>query len=389
MTRTLTAVQLNAIRMESLPRGHLIELVHSGGTIRLTDFGKDLDVDVGAGLVTFTGDGAVLGIGPIGESADSAGQGVRLSLSGVKTTTVLQGLLANDFRGRRIRIWRAWLTDAGNHVRRSEDLSLWTTRGTASVVELSAQKSPGRYRVWNVTGIAAAGVDDLFDAPVNGGIQDAALSPRFYLRRVSTSGTLTLQHPSGNSKGDWDIDLSMLGDDWELIEDGHPALTEVTAWAFADVTGRAGMHFVASVGGPLSFHVAEPAQVAGDHIQPGHYIPTDTGVNDFIFGGTVYALSAPFHGLQLAPYKIKSSRAEGDIQPGTVKITTRITSIFARPQLRNVTLTNTTSLNLFLARAGLALNDTFFQNVEQQTFASGVAEEDNRDEEDDRDRYYE
>ena len=96
MTRTLNSPV-------GLPRGefvYLYEIVHSGGTLRLTNAPQDIV----ALSVTWTAAGGTITHGGVPETSDRRGSGIELSLFGV-TQTIIAAILANNFRGRPVKIY--------------------------------------------------------------------------------------------------------------------------------------------------------------------------------------------------------------------------------------------------------------------------------------------
>lgn len=109
MTRTLSGGETSESGVEAV---WLLEVVFWDGTseviLRLTTAGDDVTVDAdGDGTPeTYTGAGDFIEWGAVGESGDSRAQGTRVKMSGVDTA-VLSPLFNNQFRGRRLRLWRA------------------------------------------------------------------------------------------------------------------------------------------------------------------------------------------------------------------------------------------------------------------------------------------
>jgi len=79
-------------------------------SVSLTNAAHDIDADVGSGAETFVGSGLALSVASVTENTDFAGMGVDVSLDGVDQT-IIAIVLANNMRGRPIKIWKAWLDD--------------------------------------------------------------------------------------------------------------------------------------------------------------------------------------------------------------------------------------------------------------------------------------
>lgn len=101
---------------------YLAEVVFWDGSsevvVRVASAKQDvvIDADGDGSDETYDGVGDFLSWGPHVENTDRRGQGVALELSGVDPS-IIATLLQNDFRGRRVRIWR---------VRGDPDTGTWT-----------------------------------------------------------------------------------------------------------------------------------------------------------------------------------------------------------------------------------------------------------------------
>lgn len=108
MARGLSAGAQTEVAAQVGRSVHLIEINHSGGVIRLTDAPVDVDADVGEGVRTWTGIGGRVGWESSSETPDLGGQGTVFEFSGVDQT-IISSVLGNDVRGRKLRLFRAWL----------------------------------------------------------------------------------------------------------------------------------------------------------------------------------------------------------------------------------------------------------------------------------------
>lgn len=99
----------------------LVEVVFWDGSsevvLRMTTANEDITVDADGDSTpeTYTGAGDFLEWDSVTEDSDRRAQGVRFKLSGVDTT-VMSTHLNNDFRGRRLRLWRAKLDPSTGQV---------------------------------------------------------------------------------------------------------------------------------------------------------------------------------------------------------------------------------------------------------------------------------
>jgi hypothetical protein len=154
----------------------------------------------------------------------------------------------------------AGVTDAGylpepvetNYCFYGTAMSSWTKRGTAASVDATTETTDpqGGYLACKITGIGAYTVDDIYQL-LNGFGASAYISPSFWIKRISTSGTLRLFATYG--LGCWDIDMSALPDTWVRIDESSPYKTQVTDWQ-AHSSGYIYYYFTGLSGSPLSFY---------------------------------------------------------------------------------------------------------------------------------------
>ncbi len=113
---------------------------------------------------------------------------------------------------------------------RVADLDLWTVNGTAS--RTPGQAGPGNSgnTAYLFEDIGEVGVANIFRYATSG-VADAVVSASLFIKRVSTSGTLTISNSASGVLGEWSVDLSLLSNDWERLTSVHPAVTEVFSWA--------------------------------------------------------------------------------------------------------------------------------------------------------------
>lgn len=160
---------------------------------------------------------------------------------------------------------------ATNALLYSRDLTqaAWSKRGTAAVTVDS-----GVTRIDGTTGAIQLVVDfignDVFQPPAFGS-NGNRFEPSFYLKRVSTSGVITLDNPSGTG-GNWSVNLASVGSGWERITRSHPAVTINSEFVIAG--GGGGLWFRAGSGGPLTFYVDYCQNELGTF--PTSAIPTTT-----------------------------------------------------------------------------------------------------------------
>lgn len=104
MTRPLSTDLVTAVKAERGEFVHLVEIVFSGGTTRLSTGAQDLSWNG----QTWEAVGGLLEFSGVEEGGDQGGQGVDVRLSGVDQS-ILSSLLNNQYRGRTVKIYRAHL----------------------------------------------------------------------------------------------------------------------------------------------------------------------------------------------------------------------------------------------------------------------------------------
>ena len=176
----------------------------------------------------------------------------------------------------------AWT--AANYVANSNNFSLWTQRG--SVGFTGGQPDPnGGNEATLITNLTASGNDDFYIGTALGasGFRNWPLFSAFWIKRVSTEGILIFNNTQSGAYGKWDIDMSLLKDEWEYITENHPAVISVIPFKTRDDgSGLAGAFFYRQSGpAPLSFYLyrvqqepAKPNQTApGPYLEAGSVVP--------------------------------------------------------------------------------------------------------------------
>lgn len=134
------------------------------------------------------------------------------------------------------------------------DNASWTKRGTCTVTANAATAPDGTMTADLVQGMAGS-LNDLFQTVALTVPSGTPYVPRVRIKRVSTTGTLSIENPGTTSSGKMTVDLSLLSDDWEDIKPGHPAVTVVNPF-IVHTSGAVGIHFLRSSGSSeLSFYV--------------------------------------------------------------------------------------------------------------------------------------
>ncbi len=139
------------------------------------------------------------------------------------------------------------------------DHANWIKRGTAAATANSGTDPNGNGYCELMAGIGAIGVNDFYQFIT--ATNTASYSPSFWIKRVTATGTLRIVNPTGVSFGDYTLDLSLLGAEWNLITASHASVTVVQP--FVGSSNQCGMHFACSAGAPISFYLFGACLVPG------------------------------------------------------------------------------------------------------------------------------
>jgi hypothetical protein len=85
-------------------------------------------------------------------------------------------------------------------------------------------------------------------------VADAAVAVALWVKRVSTSGTLRLQHVTATANGQWDVDLSALPDRWVRLTASSSYVSVVNAWEVHNPSLEMGI-VIQGTAGDISVHV--------------------------------------------------------------------------------------------------------------------------------------
>ena len=374
--RALSDVLLATIQLKLARHVHLLELRYgTSGVLRLTDAAADVDADVGAGVVTWAGGADWSEFGSVEETTDRDAQSVRLALSGVDQG-ITAILLANDFRGRLARIWRAWVAEADNYVS-EPDITQWADIGTPIVTGGQADPYGGlnaylieddnvagqEQKKWTVSAgtlpadgaqLCAIFVKRHTPPPTQSLIQiwdatAAANRALAYITAWPAGGPPVLNVTLGTL-----IDVVDRGAGWYRVTFESTALTAANDNEF-------NIYPAASVNADTGQLYAFGPQIARDARALTPYQPADGAVVEA--GGVVGSPLMLFPGRQSGDYEWAEERDEEGASHGTVEIMTRVASVLADLQRARQCLSNVVSHNAMLDRAGLATGDTFFANI--------------------------
>jgi len=160
-----------------------------------------------------------------------------------------------------------------NRLKSSEDLdniSNWSKTGSAAVTANQAIGPDGLTNLELLENIGSPG--SVYQIAYGFGA-DVFVEPRFYIKKITSTGTFALNNPLSASLGQWTINLSAISSDLEMIHSSHPAVTIVNVFK-ANGSGQAGIQFTGS--GDVDFYAGFVGEEEGGIITS--YIKTTTAV---------------------------------------------------------------------------------------------------------------
>lgn len=149
--------------------------------------------------------------------------------------------------------------------------SPWILRGSVSVTNNALLAPDGTTTGALVAGLSAVSTADFYQI-ISGFFGGASVTQSFWIKRVSSTGLLSISNSSvGGAGGLWIINMALLPDAWTRIIPGHAALTITTPFV-ANGGGAAGPDFFCGTGAPLSFYIW--GIQSEESAYPRSYIPT-------------------------------------------------------------------------------------------------------------------
>ena len=145
-----------------------------------------------------------------------------------------------------------------NLLTKTEDFSdaVWSKRGTCTATANAGIAPNGTNTASLIAGLGPVGSGDFYNAAYASISSTAGtiFSPSYYIKRVSTVGTLTISNPSNDVYGKWNINLALLSDGWERITNAHPAVTVINIFVIPPTGVGCGI-LGSTTTGPLSFYI--------------------------------------------------------------------------------------------------------------------------------------
>jgi hypothetical protein len=152
------------------------------------------------------------------------------------------------------------------------DLTQWVQRGTATVTALSEKSSFGK----PVMRVSVAEHNNDIYKPVAGLTAGAKICPVIIARQVSATGILEVVNPSASGSGLWQIDLSKLSGEFELLKPGHDAVTVINAFEVY-TNGDCGVHLRTPSGSGSTVEVDMACIGLVNRSYVPMVVPNDTG----------------------------------------------------------------------------------------------------------------
>ena len=213
--------------------------------------------------------------GMVWQSSGASSLWVRGDFGSNKAVDFMAMLSANALAGTQIRLRlgasQAEVDSGGNVIAQPNDMgdASWLKSGTGAATGNAAVAPDGSNTASQVSGIGAG----TGAVRTTAALTSAAPDVHVWIKRISTSGVLSINSPLSYPDGEWQVNMASLSAGWELLTPTHPAVTVVNA--FKSTGASIGMRFEATSGGPLSFY-------AWDAFISGTAIAYDSGTLPFI-----------------------------------------------------------------------------------------------------------
>lgn len=192
----------------------------------------------------------------------------------------------------------------------SPDISAFTIRGVCT--RTSGQADPlGGTDAYLLESVRS-GANDAFG--ISAGTISVDVEPSWFFKRITTSGTLRIQNPADSGLGMWDMDLSLLSDDWERITLQHPAITETNDY-LTNGAGSSGLQFIGVTADLLDFYVFLP-QIEEAAYPTAPITPSTTDAGDLLSiaaGNVGEVIRSGVWGCEVTPMFASADLASGEV----------------------------------------------------------------------------
>lgn len=199
-----------------------------------------------------------------------------------------------------------------NRIPQSENLSTgWTRRGSCTVTGSKTDPNGGS-TAYQIDNIGAFGVDDIYYSVTNTFlVSGTPLYIGFWIKKVSSSGTINILNSNGNAFGRWNINLANLPSTWVYVDHTSPYISLVSPFIVSSSNGI-GLHITQVTTGPYSIQLWGVQEYRFSHANS-----TLASSTEYVSSGV---LSAPFHGAAADGVKFFPNNASGNrISDSTMK----------------------------------------------------------------------
>lgn len=161
-----------------------------------------------------------------------------------------------------------------NVVLDSENFTAWSRRGVP-VVQDRNQLAPDGTLTASTISVKNSNNVDMFRV-FSGLTPSTNHEASFWIERVTTTGFLRAQRTSSSlgQTGQWEIDMSLLPDDWARLTENHPAVTATQNFK-SGTTGLSGLFFFTEDGLERTFKLWGAQMEEGPTVSP--YVSTQGG----------------------------------------------------------------------------------------------------------------
>lgn len=256
-----------------------------------------------------------------------------------------------------------------NRIPQSENLSTgWTKRGSCTVTGSKTDPNGGS-TAYQIDNLGANGVDDIYYSVTNTFlVSGTALYVGFWIKKVSSSGTIEVINSNGSIFGRWRINLANLPSTWVYIDHTSPYISIGYPFIVSSSNG-VGLLFDQVTTGPYSI------QLWGVQVyRLSHVNPTLASSTEYVSNGV---LSAPFHGaaangVKFFPNNASGNRISDSTMKGVLIEGARTNNLKYCRDLTKGASTNSVIWNIATTGSELITNGTFTTDTSGWTFSNAT-----------------
>lgn len=256
-----------------------------------------------------------------------------------------------------------------NRIPQSENLSTgWTRRGSCTVTGSKTDPNGGS-TAYQIDNIGVAGVDDIYYSVTNTFlVPGTPLYIGFWIKKVSSSGTINIINSNGNGFGRWDINLATLPSTWVYVDHTSPYISLVAPFIASSSNGI-GLQITQVTTGPYSIQLWGVQDYRFSHVNP-----TLASSTEYISSGV---LSAPFHGaaangVKFFPNNASGNRISDSTMKGVLIEGARTNNLKYCRDLTKGSVSNSVVWNIATTGSELVTNGTFTTDTSGWTFGNAT-----------------